>query len=210
MKKILFSLLFGAALLPGMVAHADYQAPSDSELESLAANPETTAAILKDANGNQAAELLVRIINVIRLNSDLGEKGKLYLIAEWSSRFVKVLPSAELAPFATSLEASVPAEVKEIVFAGLSVGGAGNDDFIDALQELAGEDELLSDSITRPEVTLTKPVYNMLVSTIANTQTVPPSPNITTPIIIQEGGLPQVSPTPVPAPPVPEPYDGQG
>jgi len=211
MKKLLFTLFLGATLLPGLVARADYTPPTDSQLDALMANSEMAAVILEDANGNQAAELLLRIITLITNDDNLGEKGRVYLIAEWTSRFVKHLPSAELESFATLLAASVPADVKNTVFAGMSVGGAGNNAFIEVLQELAGDDDSLLNSILRPEVTLTRPIYNLLVSNIANIQTVPPSPNITTPIIIPGGGLPQVTPTPLPPPPpVGQGYDGQG
>ncbi len=76
------------------------------------------------------------------------------------------------------------------------------------LRQLAGTNETLLTAIATPQIPLSSPVYNQLVSNISNAQSIAPRETDSTPPTGDRTGSP--TPTPVPAPVVPEPYNGQG
>lgn len=206
MSKPTFTLLSLLLMTLSFTASADYVPPTDDELDEILANPNLIKAVEIEASGEEAAEVLLRIIDKVQ-KSKLGPLQKRYLVAYWTARIVELLKGSELEPFADAITELVDGTLLEIIYSGMSIGGAGNNSFIDYIQGLAGDVDAFQNAILRPETVLTIPVYNLLLTTIQSGQTLPPPPNITTPIIppgvVEQNQIP-------PQPPVPPPYNGQG
>jgi len=185
-----------------------YEIPSDGDLDKVLANPKMISTLLDDADGKQVAELLKRLIERIEASS-LGKEQKDYLIAFYTGRIVFLLNAQEAIAFATELIAIVPGSKLPIVFAGLATGGGGSSDFMTTLRTLAGESASLNTAISTPNITLTTPVYSLLLSTLGSAQTLPPTAtdSLPPPVVTDTGA----SPAPAPPPPViPPGYAGQG
>lgn len=208
MKKLLtLFLVAGSTLLSAPVF--SYEPPTDDELSQLLANPSLIKTMLADASGEQAAELMARIISNIQ-QSNLGPKQLEYLVAFYTSSVVFLLPPSERGSFAETLLANAPAELMPTLFSGLAIGGSGSSAFMTQLREQAGDDPLLQRAIDTPSLQLTGRVYTVLISALASQQTLPPAPTDSLPPSggFEAGGgtTPEVPPTP----PVPPTYDGQG
>ena len=184
-----------------------YEPPRDAQISNTLANPKLITALLDDATGEEAAALVKRIIDRINAQA-LSQDQKDYLIAYYTGRVVSLLNETQAQKFATELFSIAPAANLGTVFAGLAVGRGGSSDFMVLLRQLAGTNETLLTAIATPQIPLSSPVYNQLVSNISNAQSIAPRETDSTPPTGDRTGSP--TPTPVPAPVVPEPYNGQG
>jgi hypothetical protein len=213
MKKTILplALLSISLLSPSLFA---YEPPSDDDLAQMLANPSLIKTVLADADGEQAAVLMLRVIESLEA-ADLGPKQIEYLIAYYTARIAFMLPATEATEFATSLINRAPAAYVPTIFAGLSIGSAGNTELTAQLKELAGEDPTFLRAINTPNIQLTDPVFTVLVSALGAAQTLPPAPTDSLPPPPgieggQSGGGETPPPVVPPVPPVPPTYDGQG
>lgn len=210
MKKAIFPIVFIMMTSLVMPTAYSYEPPSENKLSQLLANPKLIKEMLGDADGAEAATLMLRIISRLE-GTDLGPKQVEYLIAYYTARISYLLPPSELSTFATSLLAGAPAGFLPTIYSGLSIGGAGNAAFMTELREMAGDDAVLQTAISTPNVQLTDPVYRILTAALGTYQTLPPAPTDSLPPPPPEDAGPDQPRTPPPpAPPVPPTYDGQG
>jgi hypothetical protein len=206
MKRILFPLLIALSLAG--VGRAAYTPPTEGELDQLLANPKLINLTIKDANGEEAAEVMLRIIERLD-NAGLSDVQVNYLVAFYTARISFLLPATESKVFATTLANSAAAPLVPTILAGLSIGAGGIQGFDSFLQDLAGEDPIRLQAIQNPRIPLTTPVYNLLVSALSGSQTLPPTVTDSLPPPEPTGadaGLDSIVATPV----IPDTYDGQG
>ncbi len=187
-----------------------YEPPTDSQITNMLANPKLITQLLGDANGKEAAALMKRIIDRV-LATDMAEKQKDYLISFYAGRLAALLNAAEADEFATELMSIAPASSLGTILAGLSVGRGGSSAFITLLKELAGDNNDLQTAIKTPNITLTDPVYTLLVANLATAQSIAPSATDSVPP--PGGGVGGGAGTgggATPPPVIPPPYNGQG
>lgn len=214
----IFILLLVSALSLSLTPLSAYEAPTDDVLEQLLANPKLINEVLQGASGAEAAKVIARIIDKLE-ESSLGSAQRNYLVAYYTSRTLFLLADTEMNQFATDLLAAVPAHLAPIVLSGLSVGGGISDTFMAHLMEMAKDNATWTRAVQTPNITLTNPVYNLLVSNLRTAQSLPPPVinSLPPPPVTGGGQAPAqtVSPaqtfTPPPSqPPVSQPYAGQG
>jgi len=180
-------------------------------MDQLLANPALAAATIQGADGQEAAEVALRIYQRL-MDADLETYQLKYLVAFYTGRFVTLLSAEDARVFASEVTSQSPESLLPTVLAALSTGGAGIPGYGDMLRELADEAGVGPESINNPRIPLTPPVYNLLTSALGTTQTLPPVVTDSLPPPIIEGQpTPAATPTatPVPTPIIPEPYDGQ-
>ena len=203
--RLLFAALVFSCLLP---LHAQYEPPTEGQLDQLMANPKLVAITMKGANGQEAAALLIRIIERIQ-RANLQPTQTSYLIAFYTARIAYLLPASEVQSFSEALIPLIPADAMVSVMGGISLGGRGSEGFLAQVEELLSGNEVWLRALRTPRTSLTNPVYKLLVQTLSQSQALPPSVTDSLPPPIPVGqGEPQGQPAPQP-PPVPEPYDGQ-
>ncbi|MCC5849795.1 MAG: hypothetical protein JJU29_17050 [Verrucomicrobia bacterium] len=202
-----------AAFMAAPIARA-YSPPSDRQISQMLANPGMIRAILGDANGAQAADLMVRVLEKIAAN-DMTQAQKNYLASFYSARVTFLLGNQATA-FAESLIPRVPESLLNAVLAGMSVGGRGSAVFMANLRELVEGDAALQ-AINSPHIALSEPVHHLLLESLGQSQSLPPvvTDSLPPPIPVgvadpTPGPAPTPTPTPRPQPPIPEPYAGQG
>lgn len=200
-----------AILCSGMYAQAEFEPPTEGELDQLLANPQLINITIKGANGQEAAGVVIRIIDRL-IKAELNPSQLNYLTALYAARTAFLLPAGEAEAYATELVAKAPTELIPVIMAALSIGAGGVADFADHLEELAGEDAVLLSAIKNPSIPLTPPVYNLLLSALGTTQALPPAiiDSLPPPIPVGEnqGTAPAAPAAPAP-PPVAEGYAGQ-
>ncbi len=187
-----------------------YTPPSDRQISQMLANPGMIRAVLGDANGEQAADLMVRVLQKIAAN-DMTQAQKNYLASFYSARVTFLLGNQATA-FAESLIPRVPESLLNAVLAGLSVGGRGSAVFMANLRELVEGDAALQ-AINAPHIALSEPVHHLLLESLGQSQSLPPVVTDSLPPPIPVGvtqDAPSPTPTPLSQPPIPEPYAGQG
>ncbi|MEX2608153.1 MAG: hypothetical protein WD708_12490 [Kiritimatiellia bacterium] len=207
MKKI--PLLFISALLLSATPLFAYEAPTDEAIDQLLANPKMINTLVEGANGAEAAQVLARIIAKIS-DSTLGSAQRNYLIAYYVSSAVALLPDTEMNIFARDLVAAVPRHLVPIVLSGLVVGGGTSESLIAQLMEIAENNASWTRAVQTPNITLTNPVYNLLVSNLSTSQSLPPAVINALPPPVPTGDGTSPSATGTSQPPVAETYDGQG
>ena len=198
-----------SATLAAPMARA-YTPPSDRQISQMLANPGMIRAVLGDANGEQAADLMVRVLQKIAAN-DMTQAQKNYLASFYSARMTFLLGNQATA-FAESLIPRVPESLLNAVLAGLSVGGRGSAVFMATLRELVEGDAALQ-AINAPHIALSEPVHHLLLESLGQSQSLPPVVTDSLPPPIPVGVTqddPSPTPTPRSQPPIPEPYAGQG
>ena len=197
------------ATLAAPMARA-YTPPSDRQISQMLANPGMIRAVLGDANGEQAADLMVRVLQKIAAN-DMTQAQKNYLASFYSARMTFLLGNQATA-FAESLIPRVPESLLNAVLAGLSVGGRGSAVFMANLRELVEGDAALQ-AINAPHIALSEPVHHLLLESLGQSQSLPPVVTDSLPPPIPVGVTqddPSPTPTPRSQPPIPEPDAGQG
>lgn len=202
-NRFLFLLLL---LIPGLGAYAEFEPPTEADLDQLLANPKLINVTIKDANGKEAAGVMIRIIERLQ-EAELVDVQLNYLVAFYTARIAFLLPASEAKTFATELVNTAPKELIPPIMAALSLGAGGVPAFGDHLADIAGDDEAQLQAIRNPRIPLTPPVYNLLIAALGTTQTLPPviTDSLPPPIPVgEEEGEP--SPTPF----IPDTYDGQG
>lgn len=210
--RILFPSLILVVTLFVPTLHA-YEPPSERQLSQVLANPNMIRAVLGDANGEQAADLLVRILTRIN-DSNMNQSQKNYMASYYVAR-VTFLLGREANVMASRLLPLVPRELVPAVVAGLSVGGRGSADF----RELLGEDAGLLQAANAPYVLLSEPVYEQLLVSLGAAQSLPPVVTDSLPPTVPVGIPPPTTEEPAatptrratrrPPPPIPSPYAGQ-
>lgn len=207
-------LLLSLLLTSGLNLRAEFEPPTEAQLDQLLANPKLVNATIKDANGKEAAGVMIRIINRLE-EVDLVDVQLNYLAAYYSARIAFLLPSAQAATFATELVNTAPQELIPPIMAALSMGAGGVPQFGAHLLDIAGDNEAYVQAVRNPRIPLTPPVFNLLSTSLGTTQTLPPvvTDSLPPPIPV---GIPDgtvegtATPTPAPTPVIPDTYDGQG
>lgn len=201
-------------LLSGLHLRAEFEPPTEAQLDQLLANPKLINATIKDANGKEAAGVMIRIIERLQ-DADLVDVQLNYLVAYYSARIAFLLPTGEATTFATELVDNAPPELIPPILAALSMGAGGVPQFGAHLLDIAGDNEAYARAVENPRIPLTPPVFNLLTTSLGTTQTLPPvvTDSLPPPIPVgQDEGAPSptATATPVPTPIIPDPYDGQG
>ncbi len=207
MKRFLPLIVFVGLLLP--VVRAEFEPPTEGELDQLLANPGLINVTIKGANGQEASGVMVRIIERLE-DADLVDIQLKYLVAFYTARIVFMLPGEEAKSFATELVGVAPPELIPPIMAALSIGGGGIQGFGNFLLQLAGEVQDQVDAIENPKIPLTPPVYNVLVNALGTAQSLPPVITDSLPPPVPEGINDGGGAAPPPPPFIPPPYDGQG
>jgi len=207
MKRFFFYILIAGLLLPVSLLKAEFEPPTEGELDQLLANPALINVTIKGANGQEASGVMVRIIERLE-EAELVDIQLKYLVAFYTARIVFMLPADEAKAFATELVGAAPPELIPPIMAALSIGGGGIQAFGNFLLELAGDIQDQVDAIENPRIPLTPPVYNVLINALGTSQSLPPvrTDSLPPPIPVGDdtgGGAP-------PPPVVPPTYDGQG
>ncbi len=197
-------LLLSFALGLSLSVARGYEPPSPADLDALLANPNLIADTLDDADGEQAADLMLAIIGRLQ-EARLNEKQRQYMLAYYAARITYLLGEEQAKAFATSLLSRMDRALIPPVLAGMSTGGRGSKGLIDHLRGLAGEDEVLLNAINNPSLPLTPPVYNYLLANLGAAQSLPPVVTDSLPPPIPVGETEGSTP-----PPVGERYAGQG
>jgi hypothetical protein len=203
---LILSVLIGVAPFS---AFAQYEPPTESELDKMLANPDLVFSTVRGANVEEAAGLIERISDRLA-KSKLNESQKKYNIAFFVARTTIILGNERI-EFAQRLLEIIAPEIRITVLAGLSVGGRGSADFMETLRGwVVASDEQL-EAVNKPPVPLTVPVYNQLVQALGLSLTLPPAvtDSLPPPIPVGTGTptpAPTSTPTPVPTPPVAGPY----
>jgi len=210
LRMILLALLaFGAA---GAQA---YTAPSEDRLDQVLANPNLIRIVLDDAKGQEACELLQRILAKVDA-APIPAIQKEYLAAYYSARITFLLADESI-PFARCLLPTLPASLRTAVVSGIAVGGQGSAALLSFLRSQLGNDPILLQAINSPQAALGDTVFNQLIDSLRGVQSLPP---ILTDSLAPPGDGtsprgPGVPPPPAPRrgggppPPVPQPYAGQ-
>lgn len=213
MKSFKIFLLTLTVTSLGFLSAQAYTPPTDGQIGQALANPGMLATLLDDANGEQAADLLVRILARIDSKSDMAQSQKNYLASFYTAR-TTFLMGGQAQAMAQRLIPRVPENLLPAVVAGLSVGGRGSATFMAALREMVSGDALLQ-AINNPEIPLTDPIYTLLLQSLGAAQSLPPIVSDSLPPPVVDAPPPPSTPPatrrrPPPAPPVAQPYAGQG
>jgi hypothetical protein len=206
MKIFYIPLLLLAMAIPTVNVHAEFEPPTEGQLDQLLANPQLINITIKGANGQEAAGVVIRIIERLQ-KVDLVDVQLKYLVAYYTAKVAFLLPTDEAKDFATELVANCPKELTPSILAALSIGAGGIQAFGDHLFELAGDIESYVESIRNPQIPLTPPVYNLLISALGTGQSLPPVVTDSLPPPIPVGDTPS-APAPA-APPIAVGYAGQ-
>lgn len=211
-RPVISSLLLAVLLLP---AFAEYTPPTNAQIDQVLANPNTVSNVLGDANGEQAAVLLARLLDRIS-DSTASTSQKQYLASFYAAR-ISFLLGNQAEPLLRSIQDSIPEALESAVFSGFSIGLSGSTTQMAILRDIAGENTILLQAVNSPRISLTDPIYNQVIRSLASVQTLPPASvdSITLGIDPATGNpITTLDTTLFPegtadAPPVPEPYAGQ-
>lgn len=206
-KHLLTAAIFGVLAASPLRAHTP---PTDGQIGQALANPGMVNSLVVDANPEESAAVLIRLLQRIH-SSDIAQSQKNFLASYYTARITFLLGN-DAAAMAEVLLPDVPAELLPAVWSGLSVGGRGSASVMAALRDLAGDDAASLQAIDAPNLPLSDPIYNQLLTSLGASQSLPPVVTDSLPPPVPVGtGREQGSatPTPSPPPPVPEPYAGQ-
>jgi len=201
-RTLLTLVTLGLGLSSTVFAHTP---PSNRQITHALANPDIIDQLVHDADGEQAGAVLLRLLERIQASNASAEQ-KNYLAAYYSARIAYLMgeKSDALARFILT---RAPKDLLPAVFAGLSVGSRGSEAVMAALREIVAENETLLQAVEAPNITLTRPVYLQLLSSLRTTQTIPTTVTDSLPPPVPDGETPP--PPPRPRPPVPAVYAGQ-
>lgn len=177
----------------------------------LMANPNLVEATLRGADATQAAALLKRVIDRV-MAANLNASQRTYLIAYYTARITFLVPAGERNAFASELIPQVPPEHMTAVLAGFSLGGRGSMDFISHVQEIIQDNEAYVQALRTPRASMSNPIYDQLVISLAASHSLPPTivDSLPPPIPVGPAAGEPVRSRSQPAPPVAETYQGQG
>ena len=224
-KKILITGIIAMSILATPL-FAAYTPPTDDELQELLTNPDSLETLLADASGQEASELMVRIIQVVN-DGNATEAQRMDIIASFTANIALALPQSEQNEYATSLIASTgpgsdtqmgaPSR-QAVIYAALSAAVPESSLIRDTLTTSAGENQIFQNAVTNPVGVLGENRYEQIIRKVTGF------------VDSNDRGLPRIGvlggqgegqaaiqPLPVPTrepapapPPVPAPYDGQG